>query len=775
MKHIIGFIKSFLKRKSAPLLIAISIFTSMIIAKEFYYISGVNYLIVLLIMICAILIEKIYSKSVNKFYFRLAIILLLSYAYLRYLWYLKLNNLEKISDFCSDINVKIYYSQPIDFYYIMPLIILILGLATFIWLRLDRISKGNWFLIIQFLFLCNISYFTRDYTAYMAISVLIFVIYMCLNIYKKIRLKALEQKLILKLDIHKIIIYYTVAITLVFVSAMAMLQITGDKSAAEIRAIMRNKVLKNVEYNSGKLFDFSANGYGEETSLGGPLKLKDEVEFRVESDKPYYLKGNIKNKYTGTTWERTASNFYVSDRPSSSLLDKEVQAKLLGSSNTDDFVEPKNLTIYNETVNNSTSLFTPNNTVMVTASKKTVGSSSDNIYMLLDKNFGLKYYSASFYESITGMDDFNEFHEKNMKFDYNPNASENSNGLDIKYKEVQEGYSDYLQLSDTLTDRTKELEKKITGNSSIVEDKIYDIMQYLRKSYPYELNVSKPPESRDFIDYFLFDEKKGYCTYFASTAVMLCRLEGIPARYVEGYSMESTKDSDGLYVVKSSAAHAWCEVLVSAKYNLWARLECTPFMPKPGTNIIQKNNENISKLKSSKSENIDIRTFTNSKKAVINKVKNISISSFKILLFILIFIIAAVLLASLIYSIIKKQKNMKLVRKALNSNKISLLYYQVKRRLLCLGIDNSSSMSEHEYLDSIKDEELKGYLEEMVSIYEQEYYADKSAKIVYDKKKYYKQIEKYIRKKQNIIRYIIDKYELTDSTTLKNNNDSSRV
>ncbi|WP_294359061.1 transglutaminase-like domain-containing protein [uncultured Clostridium sp.] len=32
---------------------------------------------------------------------------------------------------------------------------------------------------------------------------------------------------------------------------------------------------------------------------------------------------------------------------------------------------------------------------------------------------------------------------------------------------------------------------------------------------------------------FLFQEKKGYCTYFATATTIMCRAVGVPARYKE--------------------------------------------------------------------------------------------------------------------------------------------------------------------------------------------------------------------------------------------------
>ena len=65
-------------------------------------------------------------------------------------------------------------------------------------------------------------------------------------------------------------------------------------------------------------------------------------------------------------------------------------------------------------------------------------------------------------------------------------------------------------------------------------EKIEEVQECLSK-YEYSLAPGAMPEKADFVDYFLFENKKGYCVHFASAAVLLLRSLGVPARYAEGY------------------------------------------------------------------------------------------------------------------------------------------------------------------------------------------------------------------------------------------------
>lgn len=62
----------------------------------------------------------------------------------------------------------------------------------------------------------------------------------------------------------------------------------------------------------------------------------------------------------------------------------------------------------------------------------------------------------------------------------------------------------------------------------------------------------------EFLDYFILKSQKGYCSYFATALTLLARAEGIPARYVQGYSTP-TYSKTSMYIT-SSMAHAWTEV-----------------------------------------------------------------------------------------------------------------------------------------------------------------------------------------------------------------------
>ena len=51
----------------------------------------------------------------------------------------------------------------------------------------------------------------------------------------------------------------------------------------------------------------------------------------------------------------------------------------------------------------------------------------------------------------------------------------------------------------------------------------------------YDLAPGSLPKGKDFVEYFLYENKKGYCSHYASSAAVILRAMGVPTRYVEGY------------------------------------------------------------------------------------------------------------------------------------------------------------------------------------------------------------------------------------------------
>lgn len=118
----------------------------------------------------------------------------------------------------------------------------------------------------------------------------------------------------------------------------------------------------------------------------------------------------------------------------------------------------------------------------------------------------------------------------------------------------------YTGLPGSVPERVRTLAKEITEGITNPYDKAKAIETYLRENYPYDLNVPAPPEDGDVADYFLFELKKGYCDYYATTMVVLARANGLPARFVSGFAPGSYDAPNAEYVVRELNAHSWAEI-----------------------------------------------------------------------------------------------------------------------------------------------------------------------------------------------------------------------
>jgi hypothetical protein len=78
----------------------------------------------------------------------------------------------------------------------------------------------------------------------------------------------------------------------------------------------------------------------------------------------------------------------------------------------------------------------------------------------------------------------------------------------------------------------------------------------------------------DAVEYFLFEQKRGYCEQFSSSLAVMARSLGIPARIATGYVPGEYNPFTGLHEVRASDAHAWVEVYFPG-YG-WSTFDPTP-------------------------------------------------------------------------------------------------------------------------------------------------------------------------------------------------------
>ena len=300
--------------------------------------------------------------------------------------------------------------------------------------------------------------------------------------------------------------------------------------------------------------------------LGGPTQPSDSPVMTVKTDSRTLLRAISKDEYTGLTWRSTASArrcLYVSPRWQSlreSVFLENMPSDVVRSAST--LLDEHAVSIQMQDTATST-LFTPLFLRQFSSQTNLVAyfNDSSELFTTRDLQRGDRY--TVFAPILEG---------GNTQLGALIAAA--PKGDDPYYEDI---CNSCLQLPEHLSG-TSDAERmladvnNITASSATPYEKACAIMRHLQRYYRYTLTPDVPPDSQDFVTYFLYVGKEGYCTYFASAMTVLCRMAGLPARYVEGFVAQP--GADGFAYVTGKDAHAWTEVYFEGFG--WVPFDATP-------------------------------------------------------------------------------------------------------------------------------------------------------------------------------------------------------
>ena len=493
-------------------------------------------------------------------------------------------------------------------YFYQYKIILILGIplitTLILWITFRFMKK---FILALSLAVVISLWFSNSYAvvkeylfAYIFISSMTFIIMSYIK--KIVEYKKQGVKISLKFGY---ILIYGVIISLMISKITTMLpQEYKGKDLTSFGNYFTNEFASAGKSGINDKYGLSTSGYsGNEKKLGGPVSINYQEVFKVKSDKSYYLKGNVKDFYDGIKWRKSNENYneaqtgsYIGGLRNESLVNVPRSVESL-------------ITIYPHRKFRTNTIFVPNYTFGVLG----VGSKFlyDEVPTILGEKIIEKEYSIKFYKYVDAIGTIEDVREYKKKLSEIVPVTEQSFGQELyspmdylltpkvnsvntvinKNTPIEDRfesgnlrpdnvliatqYSEYLQVPENISDRTYDLVMEITKDSKTSVEKVLAIKKYLTKNYVYELQVPVVPEGVEFIDYFLFQDKKGYCTYFNTAMTVMSRISGVPARYVEGFKTPNAReDRGGLYSVSNADAHAWCEVLLGS--NVWTVADASP-------------------------------------------------------------------------------------------------------------------------------------------------------------------------------------------------------
>ncbi|MBR6668634.1 MAG: hypothetical protein IKL25_09780 [Clostridia bacterium] len=327
---------------------------------------------------------------------------------------------------------------------------------------------------------------------------------------------------------------------------------------------LRQRIYDTFFYTQPRdVFTLASEGYYPQgiSQLGGPAKPHETPVMRVVTPRRTYLRGVIKNVYTGRVWlddiggrrylmsaprfEKLRTAAFDQDLPlldgaqdAALLAPQQVRVQMLQDSASTIFVPQRlrQLTPEGELVpyfNGSSEVFATSNLVSGNA-----WTAEAPLFTAHDPGLAALVTRAGA-------------------------------APDPRWQQMCDTY---LQLPEHLQPEIFEMAQEAIQGADSPYEQAVALQRFLASGYTYNLDVPEQNPEQDFVSTFLLINREGYCTHFASAMTVLCRMVGLPARYVEGYV--AYPDSTGVAVVTGKEGHAWTEVYFRGFG--WVTFDATP-------------------------------------------------------------------------------------------------------------------------------------------------------------------------------------------------------
>ena len=262
------------------------------------------------------------------------------------------------------------------------------------------------------------------------------------------------------------------------------------------------------------------------------------------------------------------------------------------------------------------------------------------------------------------------------------------------------------ELSELCKEKREEWDNKITEEMTeeqlnvIEQEKYSDVKQFiistLWSNCTFTTEVWKLPKGEDFVSYFFFEKKRGDSTAFASTAALMYRMCGIPARYVVGYAAPSSLFigyGDGSYtcVLQNANAHAWVDIYMP-EYG-WTPVETTPVFV--GTVVdMEVSEDDLKEQEQAKEEQQEEEQKRNQQ----NQHGNSDIFG-KVLMIVLVFVIVLLILAVRYRYLRRKRRGM--VSGLSMEQQIKEVFYSFYQVLEFLGFSMEIDTTTQEFVEEV--------------------------------------------------------------------------
>ncbi len=327
---------------------------------------------------------------------------------------------------------------------------------------------------------------------------------------------------------------------------------------------MRQRIMDYLFFTEPRnVFSLAGEGYypAGPGQLGGKAEPSTNPVMVVKTPVNVYLRGSIRNEYNGRAWlDTTGGRRYLWVSPRWLDTRKTVfDASLPGGSlQASPLLQEDSISV--RMVSDSTSsIFVPQRIRDLTAGGDLIPyfNIGSEVFVTRDLTMGDTWtVTAPLLTSATqGIGDLIQ--------------AAAAQGDPARYAQILKTYT---VLPDHLQTSLYDLARTAVQGRTTPFERALAIQGWLKSNCRYSLDVEAIPESTDFVSYFLLRSREGYCTYFASAMTVMCRMMGIPARYVEGYL--ARPDASGYAYVTGESGHAWTEVYFDGFG--WLTFDATP-------------------------------------------------------------------------------------------------------------------------------------------------------------------------------------------------------
>lgn len=294
----------------------------------------------------------------------------------------------------------------------------------------------------------------------------------------------------------------------------------------------------------------SQAGFGSQMQLGGERNVGNTWLFSVRAIQPRYWRAVVYDEYTGRGWRNSGELSHQFE--AGELIPVPAWSSRHEISQTVTVLAPLGTTIVGAPDIRSASI----------PIQSTIGGAP------VEPFFG----ASADVETETGAVELTWI-RTTRDLDVGDRYVVYSNETDATIEEMRQASTDYpqsildtyLQLPENFSEKVRQLAattiEGITTTDGVVTayDKAKAIESYLR-TLEYDETIAAPGVDVDPLEYFLFEIRRGYCDYYASSMATMLRSLGIPARAVSGYAEGLWDEESGDYFVSERDAHTWVEV-----------------------------------------------------------------------------------------------------------------------------------------------------------------------------------------------------------------------